>query len=100
MKLTVNFTSDAQFIINKSEILRAILIRYRHEAGLTQREVSRKINISQPFYSLLESGVRKFDLIRLHSIAEAFNVCFSDVTLEFEHCIHECNNHNIIVESK
>jgi len=49
------------------------LIKARHEAGLDQIEVAKKLNKSQSYLSKIESGQRKIDVIQLQKFAKLYN---------------------------
>jgi transcriptional regulator with XRE-family HTH domain len=56
----------------KQKILDGISI-IRKQRGITQKEISEKLNISQSMYSQLEKGKEEISLDRLESILEAMN---------------------------
>ena len=49
----------------------ALLRQLRHDAGLTQVEVARRLEVPQSFVSKYESGERRLDVIELKYILEA-----------------------------
>jgi len=49
------------------------LIKARHEAGLDQVEVAKKLGKSQSFLSKIESGQRKIDVIQMQKFAKFYN---------------------------
>jgi transcriptional regulator with XRE-family HTH domain len=51
-------------------LLRAL----RREAGLTQVEVARRLDVPQSFVSKYESGERRLDVIELRHVAEAMGL--------------------------
>lgn len=48
------------------------LIRARHEAGLDQVEVAKKLGRSQSYLSKIESGQRKIEVIQLQKFAKIY----------------------------
>ena len=46
----------------------------RLDRGLTQKAMSKRMGISRPFYSQLERGYRRLDLVYLFMICHALNV--------------------------
>ncbi|MFH0854101.1 MAG: helix-turn-helix transcriptional regulator [bacterium] len=48
------------------------LIKARHEAGLDQVEVVKKLGKSQSYLSKIESGQRKIDVIQLQKFANLY----------------------------
>lgn len=48
------------------------LIQARHNAGLDQIEVAKKLGKSQSYLSKIESGQRKIDVIQLKKFAEIY----------------------------
>lgn len=74
--------------------------RIRTIKGLSQEEMSQKMNISQKVYSNLENNKTKIDDERLNQIAEAFDMDASDIRLfdekqVFYHCTQSGNINNI-----
>lgn len=55
---------------------------YRKQRGLSQKEVSAKIEMNQAQYSRVESGKVDPNLSSLRKIAEALNVSLSDLLKE------------------
>ena len=51
-------------------LLRAV-VAARLEAGLTQVQLSERLNKPQPFISKVERGVRRIDVIEFYAIARA-----------------------------
>ncbi len=60
--------------------MRRYLRELREELGYTQLEISKKLNISESYYSLIENGERqkKLDMTMAKKLADIFGV-----TLEF-----------------
>jgi transcriptional regulator with XRE-family HTH domain len=48
-----------------------LLRTLRREAGLTQAEVAKRLDVPQSFVSKYESGERRLDVIELRHVAEA-----------------------------
>ena len=65
--------------------MRVYLRKMREQAGLTQLEVAKKLNISEGSYSLIENGKRqiKMSIDMAKKLAEAFEVPI-DTILENE----------------
>ena len=59
------YTKDHKAIIEK-------LKKARHEAGLDQVEVAKKLNKTQSYISKIESGQRKVDVIQLKKFADIY----------------------------
>lgn len=53
----------------------------RQEAGLTMDEMAAKLNISTPYYSLIEAGKRqqRMDITLVTKLAEIFSLTLEDV---------------------
>jgi len=49
------------------------LIKARHEAGIDQVEVAKKLGKSQSYLSKIESGQRKIDVVQLQKFAKFYN---------------------------
>lgn len=58
---------------SSQEIGRNIRI-LRHKIGWTQTDVARKLKISTPAYSKIETGKTDMNISRLNELAEIFNV--------------------------
>ena len=48
------------------------LIKARHDAGVDQIEVAKKLGKSQSYLSKIESGQRKIDVVQLKKFAEIY----------------------------
>lgn len=49
----------------------AVLIQARKEAGLTQTELGQRIGRKQAFISIIETGVRRVDVVEFYALAKA-----------------------------
>ena len=58
---------------HRYKLLREELVRLRLEAGLTQRDLSRKLKKAQPHISKVETGERYLDVIDFIAWVEAIN---------------------------
>jgi transcriptional regulator with XRE-family HTH domain len=62
----------------------AVLIAARKEAGLTQTDVAERIGKRQTYISIIETGVRRLDLIEFCALAKAMgydpNALFARIT--------------------
>ncbi len=54
--------------------LRELLVEVRRAAGLTQAELSRRLNRPQSFVSKYERGERRLDVIEFGEVAKALSV--------------------------
>lgn len=63
-----------------------VLKQYRHKAGLTQEQVSERVGVSPSFVGMLETGVKKPNLVMLFKLSQALGVPASTIitTLEEE----------------
>jgi transcriptional regulator with XRE-family HTH domain len=52
-------------------VLLKTLVAARNSAGLTQAQLSARLNKPQPFISKVERGVRRIDVIEFYAIARA-----------------------------
>jgi transcriptional regulator with XRE-family HTH domain len=71
-----------------SERYQAFLQRLRaarKEAGLTQEEVSIKLNVHQSYVSKCESGERRVDVVELDEFAQLYQKSFEDFLPRQEH---------------
>lgn len=70
----------------KMSILSEKIIFYRKQKKLTQREMAKKLKISQPGYAKYESGLAEPDVQRLNLLSEIFNISLDDLMK------NSCNN--------
>jgi transcriptional regulator with XRE-family HTH domain len=56
-----------------------LLRQLRREAGLTQVEVARRLDVAQSFVSKYESGERRLDVIELRHVAQALGTTLETV---------------------
>ena len=61
---TSMFTDAYKVLVNA-------LVEARKEAGLTQTELGRRLGKGQKYVSVIETGVRRVDLIEFHAIGQA-----------------------------
>lgn len=57
----------------------ALLRQLRREAGLTQVEVSKRLDVPQSFISKYESGERRLDVIELRHVAKAIGTTLETI---------------------
>lgn len=57
------------------------LYKYRKERGLTQRELSERLGVTQPTITQYETGARKPDIVTLKKLAAILG-CTTDQLLE------------------
>jgi len=55
----------------RHEALRTFIVEKREEAGLTQHEVSARLDRPQSFIASIETGQRRVDVVELVDLAEA-----------------------------
>ena len=55
----------------RHEALRDFIVEQREEAGLTQHEVSARLDRPQSFIASIETGQRRVDVVELLDLAEA-----------------------------
>lgn len=65
-KVRVSVRGD---LANAYEILRAELIAARKHAGVSQRDVAAQLSAHQQFWSKIESGERRIDIVELSAVA-------------------------------
>ena len=59
---------------SRRDQVRDRIAKLRLDRGLTQKEMSRRMGISRPFYSQIESGYRRLDLVYLFMICRALDI--------------------------
>ena len=64
--------------------LRALLRSLRHEAGVSQVELAKRLGVPQSFVSKVESGERRIDLIELRRICTALECSLEHLIALFE----------------
>ncbi|ORB47261.1 transcriptional regulator [Mycobacteroides saopaulense] len=57
----------------------SVLRELRREAGLTQVEVAKRLDVPQSFVSKYESGERRLDVIELRHVAQALGTTLQTV---------------------
>lgn len=66
------------------EAMLRLLRRARNGTGITQVELSRRLQISQSFLSKLERGDRRIDFVQLRSILTALGIPLAEFVRSFE----------------
>ena len=69
--------------------LLALLRDLRHEAGLQQVGLAKKLGRPQPFVSRIESGERKLDVLELRGFCDVFAVRPSEYFDRLESRLHD-----------
>ena len=64
--------------------LRKILVQARHDAGLTQVALAKKLGRPQSFISKFERGERRLDVTEFLDVARALNIEPSGVIADLE----------------
>lgn len=64
--------------------LRDFLVKARHEQGLTQVEIAKRLGKPQSFVSKYESGERRLDTIEFIQVCKALNLKPTTVIQELE----------------
>ncbi len=59
---------------SRRDQVRNRIAELRHERGISQEVMSRRMEISRPFYSQLERGYRRIDLVYLFMICGALDI--------------------------
>ena len=78
--------------INHSRLVKGVswinhLSYYRNKKRLTQKELSKKVNISASSIAMYETGERRPSLKKAKSIADFFEVSIEDIF--FDYCAHK-----------
>jgi transcriptional regulator with XRE-family HTH domain len=66
------------------EQLCALLRQVRQEAGLTQVDVAKRLDVPQSFVRKYESGERRLDVIELRYVAEAIGTTLGAVVARLD----------------
>ena len=61
-----------------------VLKHYRHQAGLTQEQVSERVGVSPSFVGMLETGLKKPNLAMLFKLSQALGVPASTMVTTLE----------------
>ena len=64
--------------------LRSLLRTIRKEAGVSQVELAKRLEVSQSFVSKIESGERRIDIVELRRICGALDNTLEHVIVLFE----------------
>lgn len=67
--------------------LTALLRRLRHDAGLRQVDLARRLRRPQSFVSKYETGERRLDLVELHQVCKALGISLGAFVANFERAI-------------
>ena len=62
---------DKAIYSRQGECLKNLLVRLRHQAGLTQRQLARKLNREHNLVARLEQGERRLDLVEFFWLCKA-----------------------------
>ena len=60
--------------IARCEQVRHKITELRQERGISQKEMSRRVGISRSFYTQIENGYRRLDLVYLFMICGALDI--------------------------
>ena len=60
--------------IAQCHVVRERIVQARKKQGLTTYEVAKQMGISRPFYTQLEGGTRRIDLVNFLAICQALRV--------------------------
>ena len=71
-------------LVNKQEVLQALLVSLRTETGLRQVDLAERLGKPQSFVSKYESGERRLDIIELHAVCQALGISLIDFAGRFE----------------
>jgi ribosome-binding protein aMBF1 (putative translation factor) len=64
---------------NKYKVFREALIKAREAAGITQRELSKKLSRPQSFVSKYERGERRLDVVEFLEVTKVLGIDPSDI---------------------
>ena len=64
-----------------------LLVQARKSAGVTQRQLARKLRGTQSMVSKVENGERRLDVVELLAWCAALGVPFSEFAKEFEQAL-------------
>lgn len=70
-------------------VLLQLLYGLRLNAGFTQLELAKRMNVPQSYISKIENGERRIDIVELKSMCRALNCDFVDFIKEFQSRINE-----------
>ncbi|BEG99818.1 helix-turn-helix domain-containing protein [Bacteroides sedimenti] len=70
-------------------LLLQLLYSLRLNAGFTQLELAKRMNVPQSYISKIENGERRIDIIELRSICHALNCDMVDFVKELQNRINE-----------
>ena len=65
-------------------ILRSLLRTIRKEAGVSQVELAKRLEVPQSFVSKIESGERRIDIVELRRVCVALGCTLEHVIVLFE----------------
>jgi transcriptional regulator with XRE-family HTH domain len=70
-------------------IVTELLYRLRTNAGITQKQLSEKLNVPQSYVSKIETGERRIDIIELRELCVALDSSVVEFTVMLEKEINE-----------
>lgn len=76
-------------VVPISDVFPWVLKQYRHKAELTQEQVSERVGVSPSFIGMLETGVKKPNLVMLFKLARALGVPASTMVTTLEEEWHK-----------
>ncbi|MFK5883491.1 MAG: helix-turn-helix transcriptional regulator [Candidatus Izemoplasma sp.] len=71
-----------------SEIIGKNIKSYRKALGFTQNDLAKFLKVSSPMITYFEQGTREVNMENLQTLADLFNIEFSDLLEENEHIIN------------
>lgn len=72
---------------DEQQVFLALLRQIRHERGLTQAVMAKRLSVPQSFISDYETGSRKLDTLQMRQVCEAMETTLPEFAARLEEAI-------------
>lgn len=72
---------------DEQQVFLALLRQVRHERGLTQAAVAKRLTVPQSYISDYETGSRKLDTLQMRQVCEAMETTLPEFAARLEEAI-------------
>ena len=64
------------------DAFRARMVSLRKNAGMSQRDLAKRLDVPRSFVSRIELGERRLDLVEVYWLCNALGVCPMDIAIQ------------------